>query len=66
MLGKVEPLVDHLDSVRRRRQASRVMRDVFAMRIGQGRAALLMCELVARERGGWLAKDLKRSRRRSR
>ena len=42
------------------------MRDVFAMRIGQGRAALLMCELVARERGGWLAKDLKRSRRRSR
>jgi hypothetical protein len=59
-LQRVEPLVDHLDSIRRRRQATRIMNDLFEGRLGQGRAALLMRDLVAREKGGWLAKDVKK------
>jgi len=60
VLGQVEPYVDHLDSMRRRGAATRLMDAVFAGRVGQGRAALLMRELVAREKGGWLAKDVRR------
>lgn len=59
-LQRVEPLVDHLDSVRRRHHATRIMGDLFEGRLGQGRAALLMRDLVAREKGGWLAKDVKK------
>lgn len=59
-LQRVEPLLDHLDSVRRRRHATRIMSDLFEGRLGQGRAALLMRDLVAREKGGWLAKDVKK------
>ncbi len=59
-LSKVEPMVDHWDSVRRRRTANRIMNSVFAARVGQGRAAILMRELVGREKGGWLAKDVQR------
>jgi hypothetical protein len=40
------------------------MDDLFEVRIGQGRAALLLRELVAREKGGWLAKDVARWRER--
>jgi hypothetical protein len=57
LLAAVEPLVDHWDSVRRRRIATRIMDAVFAGRVGQGRASILMRELVGREKGGWLAKD---------
>ena len=59
-LSKIEPLVDHWDSVRRRRTATRIMDSVFAGRVGQGRAAILMRDLVGREKGGWLAKDARR------
>ncbi|WP_242515455.1 hypothetical protein [Sorangium cellulosum] len=58
VLLRVEQLVDHLDSVRRTRWAKVVMDDLFAMRIGHGRAALLLREIVARQKGGWLAKDI--------
>jgi hypothetical protein len=58
ILGRLEQIVDHLDSVRRTRWADAVMRDLFAQRVGHGRAALLLREIVARQKGGWLSKDL--------
>jgi hypothetical protein len=63
MLLRVEQFVDHMDSVRRTRWARIVMEDLFAMRIGHGRAALLLREIVGRQKGGWLAKDLARWRK---
>lgn len=60
VLSQIEPMVDHWDSVRRRRSATRIMDAVFAGRVGQGRASILMRDLVGREKGGWLAKDARR------
>jgi gamma-polyglutamate synthase len=57
VLDAVEPMVDHLDSVRRSRRAERVMRDLFDRRVSQSRAAVLLRDLVSRGKGGWLAKD---------
>jgi poly-gamma-glutamate synthase PgsB/CapB len=57
VLDRLEGLVDHLDSVRRRRRATRILADLYAGRVGQGKAALLCRQLNAREKGGWLAKD---------
>ena len=56
----VEPLLDHWDSTRRTKAADRVMTDLFAVRVGQGRAALLLRDIVARQKGGWLARSLVR------
>ena len=58
LLNTVEPLVDHWDSVRRRRLATQILEDVYAQRVGQGRAAILFRDLTARGKGGWLVKDL--------
>jgi hypothetical protein len=60
VLRYVEAWVDHLDSARRSKFAGRVLVDLFAARIGHGRAALLLREVTARQKGGWLLKDLKR------
>ncbi|HKO91313.1 MAG TPA: capsule biosynthesis protein CapB, partial [Polyangiaceae bacterium] len=60
VLGYVEAWVDHLDSARRSTFAGRVLVDLFAARVGHGRAALLLREVTARQKGGWLLKDLKR------
>jgi len=60
ILGYVEAWVDHLDSARRSKFAGRVLVDLFAARIGHGRAALLLREVTARQKGGWLLKDIKR------
>jgi hypothetical protein len=57
LLDAVEPVVDHLDSVRRSGRAVRIMDDLFEKRVSQGRAAVLLRELVARGKGGWLASD---------
>ena len=59
VLDKVERFVDHLDSVRRTRAARRIMADLLTRRVGHGRAALLLREVVGRQKGGWLAKDLR-------
>ncbi|MDH5673730.1 MAG: hypothetical protein OEZ06_16360 [Myxococcales bacterium] len=53
-----EPLVDHWDSTRRTRQTGRVMTDLCAQRVSQARASALLRELVARQKGGWLARSL--------
>ena len=58
LVGRFEPWVDHLDSVRRQRRATRIMNDLLAGRIAQGRAALLLREVVARGKGGWAAKGV--------
>jgi poly-gamma-glutamate synthase PgsB/CapB len=58
ILNRLEQLIDHLDSMRRSTDASRIMDDLYAKRIGHGRAALLMRGVVARTKGGWLAKDV--------
>lgn len=60
LLGFIEASVDHLDSARRSRFAHRVMQDLFAARVGHGRAALLLRDITGRQKGGWLHKDLKR------
>lgn len=58
ILRRLEQMVDHLDSVRRTRMARRAMNDLFAVRIGHGRAALVFREIVGRLKGGWLGKDI--------
>lgn len=58
--GFVEAAIDHIDSARRSRHADLVMQDLFASRVGHGKAALLLREVTGRQKGGWLAKDLKR------
>jgi gamma-polyglutamate synthase len=57
LLDGIEPVVDHLDSVRRSGRAGRIMDDLFERRVSQGRAAVLLRDLVARGKGGWLASD---------
>lgn len=57
--GGIEALVDHLDSARRSSLAKRVMDDLFAARVGHGKAALLLRDITGRQKGGWLAKDIK-------
>jgi poly-gamma-glutamate synthase PgsB/CapB len=57
LLDRIEPVVDHLDSVRRSGRAARIMDDLFEKRVSQGRAAVLLRDLVARGKGGWLASD---------
>lgn len=57
LLDRIEPVVDHLDSVRRSGRAARIMEDLFEKRVSQGRAAVLLRDLVARGKGGWLASD---------
>lgn len=62
VLRLLEAGLDHLDSVRRTRFAQKIMRDLFADRIGHGRAALLLREVTGRQKGGWLAKDVAAAR----
>jgi hypothetical protein len=65
MLSAVEPLVDHLDSIRRSRWAARVMDDLYEQRISQSRAAVLLREVTGRGKGGWLAADWQKWRSRN-
>ncbi len=60
ILGRFERFVDHLDSVRRTTWARRIMDDLYAGRLGHGRAAILMRDVVGRGKGGWLVKDLRK------
>lgn len=60
-LGLVEPWVDHLDAIRRSRKAQRIMDDLMQRRVSQGRAAVLLRELVARGKGGWLGSESKKA-----
>lgn len=55
-----EGMVDYLDSIRRHNQSKQVMDDLVEKRISHGRAAIEMRQLVARQKGGWLAKGLRK------
>jgi hypothetical protein len=59
----VEGWIDHLDAIFRARKARSVMADLAHRRVSTHRAAVLMRELYAREKGGWLAKALQRRRK---
>jgi len=56
--GLIEGAIDYIDSVRRYRASKRVSRDLVAGRISHARAQREMRALVARQKGGWLAKRL--------
>ena len=54
IVAGIETLLDPIDSVRRRRRASAIMRDLIDHRISHGRAAKEMRALYDRQGGGWL------------
>jgi poly-gamma-glutamate synthase PgsB/CapB len=54
LIRSVEQILDPIDSVRRRRHARRVMKDLVARRISHARAAVELRRLYDREKGGWL------------
>jgi poly-gamma-glutamate synthase PgsB/CapB len=58
--GVLEGGVDYLDAVLRYRASRRIMDDLAERRISHGRAALEMRTLVGRQKGGWLAKSLRK------
>jgi hypothetical protein len=59
-LGWFEPLIDHLDGVRRRKRAQATMHALIASHIDVSTAAQQLRDVVARQKGGWLAKDAAR------
>lgn len=60
----VEGFLDPGDSVRRRRTADRIYRDLADGRIASERAVVELKKLIQRQKGGWLAKRLDGIRRR--
>jgi hypothetical protein len=52
----LEAMLDPIDSMRRRRRATRVIDDLVAHRISHGRAAKEMRALYDRQGGGWLTR----------
>ncbi len=58
VLGWVEPFIDHLDAISRHKRAVRTMHELINGRIPQAVAVERLRELTARQKGGWLAKDL--------
>ncbi len=58
VLGWMEPFVDHLDAISRHKRAVRTMDELIAGRITQAVAVERLRDLTARQKGGWLAKDV--------
>src|SRR5262249_39491921 len=54
LVGAIETVLDPLDSVRRRRRARAIMKDLVDHRISHGRAAKELRALYDRQGGGWL------------
>ncbi|HFE46171.1 MAG TPA: hypothetical protein ENJ18_11870 [Nannocystis exedens] len=59
----LEGWVDFVDSIRRRRESDAIVRDLVDRRISHGRAAAEMRMITGRQKGGWLRKKWKGSRR---
>jgi len=57
VLGWIEPWVDNLDGIRRRKRAERIMHDLIEGGLDTASAAEALRGVVARQKGGWLAKD---------
>jgi poly-gamma-glutamate synthase PgsB/CapB len=60
LLLLLEAFQDSGDAVRRRRKANRIYRDMVRQQISLDRAVVELQELTKRQKGGWLAKDLRR------
>ena len=60
ILGWIEPWVDNLDGIRRRKRAERIMVDLIKGGLDTATAAEQLRGVVARQKGGWLAKDFTR------
>jgi poly-gamma-glutamate synthase PgsB/CapB len=58
MLGVIEPVFDHLDSVRRRRRADLAMSQFIKGKTSLSATVIDLRDVVARQKGGWLAKDV--------
>jgi hypothetical protein len=59
-IAAIEALLDAGDSVRRRKKADLIYRELAAERISTDRAVAELKGLIARQKGGWLRKDLGR------
>ena len=59
LLDFTEAFIDAGDAVRRRRAADRIYKALIAEQISSQRAASELKKLTSRQKGGWLAKDLK-------
>jgi gamma-polyglutamate synthase len=57
VLGWLEPWVDNLDGIRRRKRADRIMHALISGEMNTATAAEALRTVVARQKGGWLAKD---------
>ena len=60
-LDAIEGFVDAGDSVRRRRRADRIYRDLITRRISEARAVLELQGLTRRQKGGWLSATVARA-----
>ena len=58
----VEDFMDVNDAVRRRKKADRIYQDLQAERIGRHRAVAELRTLNKRQKGGWLAETLSKSK----
>ncbi len=58
VLGWLEPLVDNLDGVGRRKRADATMSRLINHQIDVATASEQLRETVARQKGGWLARDI--------
>lgn len=60
LLGKIEPWVDNLDGIRRRKRAEHIMHALIEGGMDTASAAEQLRNVVGRQKGGWLAKDFQR------
>ena len=60
VLGWIEPWIDNLDGIRRRKRADRIMHALIHGTMDTASAAEQLRIVVARQKGGWLAKDFTR------
>jgi hypothetical protein len=64
VLGFIEPWVDHLDAISRYGGAVVTMRDLALGKLSQATAVERLRDLMGRQKGGWLVKDVEKWRRR--
>jgi gamma-polyglutamate synthase len=65
-LGFIEPWVDHLDAISRYGGAVATMRELAQGKLSQATAVERLRELMGRQKGGWLVKDVEKWLRRFR
>jgi hypothetical protein len=63
-LHALEGVLDPGDSVKRRKAADRIYRDMVRERIGSERAVVELKALTQRQKGGWLVKGIGAAQRR--